>query len=1104
MKLRHNSRSPQFRTPFGAVKLGTKVRLSCTVEDIDPQLVACTLRLWIDGEGEELVPMEYGEESVFSAEITRETPAIVWYSFIVKATDQAELRIGAAPGKQGGEGVVYDYQEVPSFQLTFYRPRAQRPSWYEDGIVYQVFPDRFARDGEWRERCETEAGKSRCGSTKRIVEDWDTPPVYERNPDNSITTWDFYGGSLKGLQGKLPHLVEMGVTAIYLNPIFEAVSNHRYDTANYLHIDPMLGTDEDFTELCDAAHACGIGIILDGVFNHTGDDSVYFNRYGNYPEPGAFQKTGSPWDDAYHMNPDGTYECWWGVANMPNLNEDSPAVRELLLGEDGVIRHWLRAGADGWRLDVADELSDEFIAQIKTAALAEKPDALLLGEVWEDASNKISYGKLRRYLLGDELDAAMNYPFRSMLIDFLTSAPGYTAYDAAEAISALAENYPPEALRCSLNLLDSHDRPRIISVLGGAPDPDSVPENERATWRVPAEALGLAKARFWLATLMQMTFPGVPSIYYGDEAGLQGLNDPGNRSPYPWGHEDIDFLTMVKNAASLRRAMPLFTTDAIEAHALNDDVLMYTRQGTCGERVTMLINRSVQRAHTVQIPFIGESACDLISGHDLHRTEDDMAEVTLYPLGSSAVHFHNGQRLQKPLEHGWGVMCHITSIPNKKGHGTLGEPARHFIDHLAQMGASYWQVLPVNPTDEHNSPYAGPSAFAGNTDLLEESAEELTCAFEEFKRADGHIKASYTAFVQSNAHWLEPYAAFMAIKDLHGGASRHEWDARYAHFDEALRTDPTLRARIDFHIFAQYRFDTEWRALKEYANERGIQIIGDIPMYVSDDSADVWSEPKLFNLDTEGAPSQIAGTPPDRFSTTGQVWGNPTYNWKQMRNEGYRWWIARLRRALDLYDHVRLDHFLGFQSYFSIPAGKPGTEGRWMPGPGLELFRCAQEELGDLPLIAEDLGYLTPAVRALVGECGFPGMDVLEFCDEDVRGCMPVRDSAIVYTSTHDTATLMGWIGKRWFGDETGTEEATRTCADDICRRAFTSSAPLVMMPLQDVMHLGDEARMNVPGTTGGNWTWQADETQVAQAVDSIRRLAQETGRVRAAEVRVS
>ena len=244
-----------------------------------------------------------------------------------------------------------------------------------------------------------------------MVEDWNEPPEYERAEDGSIKTWDFYGGSLKGIQNDLPRIAELGFTAIYLNPIFEAASNHRYDTADYTKIDPILGTERDFTELCQAAEKLGISIILDGVFNHTGDDSIYFNRYGNYPGVGAWQSEDSPWRDAFYFHEDGSYDCWWGVGNMPAINESSELVRERILGKDGIIRKWLRAGAHGWRLDVADELSDDFLTEIKKAVLAEKPDALLLGEVWEDASNKISYGHLRRYLQGSELDSAMDYPF---------------------------------------------------------------------------------------------------------------------------------------------------------------------------------------------------------------------------------------------------------------------------------------------------------------------------------------------------------------------------------------------------------------------------------------------------------------------------------------------------------------------------------------------------------------------------------------------------------------------------------------------------------------------------------------------------------------------
>mgnify|MGYP000361609701 CR=1 FL=1 len=410
-----------------------------------------------------------------------------------------------------------------------------------------------------------------------MVEDWNEPPEYERAEDGSIKTWDFYGGSLKGIQNDLPRIAELGFTAIYLNPIFEAASNHRYDTADYTKIDPILGTEQDFTELSQAAEKLGISIILDGVFNHTGDDSIYFNRYGNYPGVGAWQSEDSPWRDAFYFHEDGSYDCWWGVGNMPAINESSKLVRERLLGKDGVIRKWLRAGAHGWRLDVADELSDDFLAEIKKAVLAEKPDALLLGEVWEDASNKISYGHLRRYLQGSELDSAMDYPFRDMVIGFLM---GYkNAYQAAEDIETLRENYPREALACALNLLSSHDRPRIISVLGGGPDESQLPESERSKWRLDENSMGLAKSRFWLATLMQMTFPGVPSIYYGDEYGLEGLTDPGNRRTLPTKDQlhDFDTLAIVKNASAIRRALPFMVDGEIKAFALNDDVLAYTR-----------------------------------------------------------------------------------------------------------------------------------------------------------------------------------------------------------------------------------------------------------------------------------------------------------------------------------------------------------------------------------------------------------------------------------------------------------------------------------------------------------------------------------------------
>lgn len=1096
MNLIHNTRNTQFRVPYGAVVAGTSVRLSLQVIDADATFLTGTLRTWVDERGEELIPLVPGPGNTLNATLPCPEPCIVWYSFCVTTSDGTRLHVGAREGATGGEGVMYtDRDDVPSFQITVYRHRATRPAWYEHGIVYQIFPDRYRRDAAWRERAQAVIDQPRKGPGKHLVENWSEPPVYDRNPDMSIRSWDFYGGSLEGIREDLPRLKSMGVTAIYLNPIFEASSNHRYDTGDYLKIDPMLGTEDDFRHLAEDARKLGISIILDGVFNHTGDDSRYFNRYGNYPEPGAWQAEDSPWYDAYCWHEDGTYDSWWGIGNMPALNEESERVHELICGENGVVRTWLRAGARGWRLDVADELSDELIADIKHAMLEECPDGLLLGEVWEDASNKVSYGKLRHYLLGDELDSAMNYPLRDAILGLLVY--GESAYQTAERIETLRENYPPEALSCCLNLLGSHDKPRIASVLGGGPDESRLPEEERGRFRLDENSRGIAKGRFWLATLMQMTLPGVPSIYYGDEYGLEGLSDPGNRRtlPTPFDARDRDMLIMVRNNAMLRRALPFLIDGTLEAHAFNDDVLSYTRRGSDGQTAYVIVNRSLTDTRSIRIPIEGDFAIDLVSGTDLVREADGCAEVRLYPLGSSMVYMHHAQRLQKPLERGAGVVAHITSLPNDAGRpGTLGAPARRFINHLAAMGMRYWQVLPVNPTDGFRSPYAGPSAFAGNPDLLEETPAELLSAYRRFRATGGFTSKEFFDFALENESWLDPYCAFMAVKDALGGTARHTWPEELRRYDVAIFADARFSERARYHAFTQFKFEQEWQDIRTYANERDIQIIGDIPMYVSDDSADAWSEPDMFSLGKDGIPYEIAGVPPDRFSATGQVWGNPTYRWDSMHEDGYVWWMARLRRSFKLYDRVRLDHFVGFHNYFGIPAGGTGVDGQWIPGPGIELFQRAYEEMGPLPLIAEDLGILTPGVRALLASCGFPGMDVLEFADYDVRDGIHPHKEKVLYTSTHDTSTLAGFCQRSFCSDQNA--EGAQYLADAILRQALQSEADLVMMQLQDVLGLGDEARMNVPGTAEGNWSWQATEERMREREHAMAGIMTETGRL--------
>ncbi|WP_195419812.1 4-alpha-glucanotransferase [Collinsella sp. D33t1_170424_A12] len=1094
MNFIHNSRLATCRTPYGAVVAGTTVELAVQAIDCDASRTSITLRTWIDGEGETLLPLEHRGGGRYTVSLPCPDPVLVWYRFIIDAPDGTRLYLGAPESATGGEGTVYGYADAPSFQITVYKHRAIRPTWYERGMVYQIFPDRYRRDAAWRERATAEVDVPRKGPGKRIVWDWNTPPAYDRASDGSIRTWDFYGGSLEGIREDLPRLQEMGITAIYLNPIFKAASNHRYDTGDYLTIDPMLGTKEDFERLAADAREHGISIILDGVFNHTGDDSLYFNRFGNYPTEGAWENEDSPWHDAFHFHEDGSYDAWWGIGNMPSLNEESPLVQDLILGENGVIRTWLRAGARGWRLDVADELTDDLIRNIKTALLEECPDGLLLGEVWEDASNKISYSKLRAYLQGDELDSAMNYPFRDMVLGFLLG--GETAYQAAEHIETLRENYPPEALRCALNLLGSHDKPRIASVLGDGPDESRLPEFERGRFRLDENSIGRAKGRFWLATLLQMTLPGVPSIYYGDEFCLEGLSDPGNRRTLPEDADihDRDMLTMIRNASGLRRALPFLIDGTLQASALNDDVLCIKRRSADGQIASVLINRSLSNTRVVRVPIENDTAVDLLNGDDLVREADGCAELKLWPMGSSVIYGHKRSRLQKPLEPGAGVIAHITSIPNKRGEaGTLGEPAKRFIDHLAAMGMRYWQVLPVNPTDSYGSPYAGPSAFAGNTNLLVESDSELRQSFAAFKNAGGLTSPEYLRFARENEQWLDSYCAYMTLKESHQGASRHCWPAEQQRYSIGMLSDERFAETAEFHAYAQFRFDQEWREMLDYAHERGILIIGDIPMYVSDDSADAWSEPGMFSLGKDGKPYEIAGVPPDRFSATGQVWGNPTYRWESMKQDGYVWWMARLRRSFKLYDYVRLDHFLGFQNYFGIPAGCSGAEGRWLPGPGIEFFEHAYREFGPLPFIAEDLGLLTPAVRALVASCGFPGMDVLEFADYDIRHQICPHNDKVLYTSTHDTSTLAGFVGRAFCSDN--DDASARYLSGEILARSLGSNARVVMMQLQDAMLLGDDARMNKPGIAEGNWNWQADEEKLAAAERSVANLLHEAGR---------
>ncbi len=1082
MRAYHNTREEKYREPFGAVRTGGAVSLSLDVwEESETQ---CLCRLWVDEEGESLIEMEkqvLPDRVRFTCTIKRDTPCIVWYSFIIRYGNASSLRYGAKMGCTGGEGVLYVW-EPPSFQLTVFEER-RVPEWFRRGIVYQIFPDRFCRGDDWRELADRSLGIRRYGPQRALVEDWSETPFYRRAADRSIIRWDFYAGTLSGVEKKLDYLQELGITAIYLNPIFASASNHRYDTADYTSICEMLGGTEALESLAHEAERHGISLILDGVFNHTGADSVYFNKLGNFDSVGAFQSEDSPYRDWYvfDSSPIG-YRSWWGVDTMPEVNEQSETYRSFIFGdENSVVRRWLRLGAKGWRLDVADEMPDDFLEGIKSAALAQRPDdAVVIGEVWEDASNKISYGKLRRYLLGSELDSVMNYPLRDALLGFLVGS--IPAEQLANVITTLQENYPNEAFHSALNLMGSHDRTRVMTILGGAPDGEQLTEEQQRDYRLDESQRGLAKGRSWLMTLVQMLMPGVPCIYYGDEAGMEGYTDPFNRGTYPWGHEDKDMMGIYRNAISLRKMLPCEDERKFAAFSLGEDVFGFTRD-YADESFTVLINRSISSSRDVKIPTSYSQAEDIACGAEV-AVEDGFAGLRLYPMGSAVIRCTDGKTLCVPMERGAGILCAITSVPNERGPGNIGEPAKRFVDFLESAGQRYWQILPVNPTDEYGSPYAGASAFAANIRLLPEDEEQLRELYEGFVPTE-----EYEAFCERHKTWLAPYAAFQSLRKRFGGLIWTEWPEEFKHYTEGMDDEQSIKGEADFVKFCQYRFNVLWSELREYAKEHGVHIIGDMPMYVSHDSADVWSAPELFSLDDDGRKTMCAGVPPDYFSEDGQLWGNPLYNWAAMRNTGYKWWMERFQRMFELYDYVRLDHFRGFESYWAVPEGKKASSGKWLPGPGLDLFQAAYDRFGPLPVLAEDLGSITPPVRALVALCGCQGTDVLQFAEGDpLQGYVPHKGK-IAYSGTHDNQTLVGWCKTRY------PELDPKETSEKLLEEVFRSRADVAIVTLQDALCLGDEARMNTPGVAGGNWLWQANGDGMDDAAGRLRVLTEKTKR---------
>ncbi len=529
-----NSRKIECKSPYGAVKCGEKLSLHFPIASwvsVDKMYVFIRL-------GDVSTPVEMRFEksengfSVYTADYVFDAAGIYYYRFEMRNRD------GVWYYGRGENGESVCGENLPEWQLTVYKSTYKTPDFAKGNIIYHIFVDRFNRADGVKTKRKYRLHESFSGSPEVV------------SADGKYYADDFFGGNFNGIREKLDYLEELGVGIIYLSPIFKAYSNHRYDTGDYLKIDELLGTEDDFKRLLDAAHEKGMKIILDGVFNHSGADSLYFNKFGTYDSLGAYQSKSSPYYDWYYFKkfPD-EYACWWGCDNVPDLNKSNKDYRALVFGKNGVVEKWQKLGADGWRLDVVDELPIDFVNLLIKKIKSVNEDALVIGEVWEDASTKVSYGELRPYLLGDQLDGTMNYPFMNAIIAYVRDGDEKFFKDTVQSI---LENYPKETVYCLMNSLGTHDTVRIINALSDV-RAHGWSKTHKLGYKLPDSEYEKAKKKLYLASVLQFTLPGIPSIFYGDEAGLQGFDDPINRRPYPWGSEDKEILAHYKKLGRIRR-----------------------------------------------------------------------------------------------------------------------------------------------------------------------------------------------------------------------------------------------------------------------------------------------------------------------------------------------------------------------------------------------------------------------------------------------------------------------------------------------------------------------------------------------------------------------
>lgn len=589
--VRYNPTDEFYKSVVGAVGAGVRFGIRLQIhQTVNPSKV--TLVVYSD---DEIVRQEYvmykdasgdGYDN-YVADVQLKK-GLYWYYFIMDGVTY-ERYIGIDDEQRAS---LY-YDNVRPWQLSVYKKMYETPTWINKGVMYQIMVDRFCKVGET------------VATEDKIMRHWGEQPFY-REEDGVVRNRDFFGGNLKGVTSKLTYLASLNVSTIYLNPIFKAYSNHKYDTEDYELIDPMFGTLEDFTELCEEAGKLGIRVILDGVFNHVGSSSKYFNREGKYGESGAYRDPKSPYRDWFHIYPDGSYECWWNFQSLPRINAYNKEAQKYFTGKNGIVARWLKAGASGWRLDVVDEVADPMLDKIVSSAKKEKSDAVIIGEVWEDASNKIDYGERRHYLDGSQLDSVMNYPLMNGIIEFVRDG---NVKALSHVVFDIINNYPRYVRNNLMNILGTHDTIRILTNLAGT-RLDNAPKEAMARAKLNDYQYKQGCKLLKLAAVLQYTMFGFPCVFYGDEVAMEGYKDPFCRCCYPWGEENKLMLDFYKRLGELRK-MSVFSDGDFHELVAEHGVYAFERVETETETQAIV---AVNRGEDVYELYLGDTYEDLLTG----------------------------------------------------------------------------------------------------------------------------------------------------------------------------------------------------------------------------------------------------------------------------------------------------------------------------------------------------------------------------------------------------------------------------------------------------------------------------------------------------------